>query len=68
MPREEASTPSLQPVAVGADDGGNDIGLKHSDDKGRLGRLSDHAGCNASKRYMRYSAYSVLCAPSRYAL
>ena len=25
---------SLQPVAVGADDGGNDIGLKHSDEQG----------------------------------
>ncbi len=38
---------SLQPVAIGADGGGNDIRLKHSDATGRLGRLSDHTGHNA---------------------
>ena len=36
--------------------------------KGRLGRFSDHAGRNASERYMRYSAYSVLWPVPRYAL
>ena len=38
---------SLQPVAVGADDGGNDIGRSTSMTKGRFGWLSDDAGCNA---------------------
>ena len=36
---------SLQPVAVGADGGGNDIRLKHFDEKkGCRGRFSNHAG------------------------
>ena len=41
---------SLQPVAVGADDGGNDISRSTSMTKGRHGRPSDHAGRNASER------------------
>ena len=41
---------SLQPVAVGADGGGNNIVRSTPMTKGRLGRLSDHTGHNASKR------------------
>ena len=38
---------SLQPVAVGADDGGNDIGRSTPVTKGRRGRLSERTGRNA---------------------
>ena len=38
---------SLQPVAVGADDGGNDIGRSTLVTKGHRGRLSERTGRNA---------------------
>ena len=41
---------SLRLVAARAVHGGNDMDLKHSGEKGRLGRLSDHAGRSASER------------------